>query len=72
MSLIVVATLSAANTRRLLEIGFALAAIGGASLLLAGLTVRNRAFLSFAGGLIAVGAVLAVAAIHWGVTPWNK
>ena len=47
--MIVVATMSAASTRHLLEIGFALAAIGGASLLAAGLTARHRELLSLAG-----------------------
>ena len=70
--MIVVATLSAGSTRRLLEIGFAVAAIGGVSLLAAGLTARHRELLSLAGVLVAVGGVLAVIAVHWGVTPWNR
>jgi hypothetical protein len=69
---IVVAAFTASATRHLLEIAFALAAIGGASLLAAGLiAARRRELLSLAGVLVAAAGVLAVIAIHWGVTPWN-
>jgi hypothetical protein len=67
---IVIATFSHSSTRHLLEIGFALAAIGGASLLGAGLTARHRELLSLAGVLVAAGFVLAVIAVHSGRSPW--
>lgn len=65
MSAVIIATFSAATHRRLLEFAFALAAIGGASLLLAGVTGRHRELLSLAGVLFAAGSVLGVIAIHW-------
>jgi len=72
MPAIVIATFSSDTTRRLLEIAFALAAIGGVSLLAAGITGRHRELLSVGGVLVAATGVLAVIATHWGVTPWTR
>ena len=64
----IISTIAVQTSIRIAEIGFALAAIAGALIFAAAVLPAQRKVLAGAGGVaLAVGAVLVIIAVHWGV-----
>lgn len=65
-----VATLDHSSSRQVMEFGLVLMLLGGVALVTAVHPQARKAAVPVAGGLLAVGALLALVSVHWGVSPF--